>query len=101
MEPRHYIGITVLGVGVVLQPIGWMYSTIVAVASFILIAVGAVIFLTQRVLEKMEQKEFGSTSRGGPDLPGDIHGSSGWGRGGRSDAWESSSNEPGGHGGGD
>ena len=101
MESRHYIGIAIIVVGVVLQPIGWMYSTIVAVVSFILIAIGAFIFITQKVLEKMEEKEFGSANRGGPDLPGDVHGSSGWERGGRSDAWESSSHESGGHDGGD
>ncbi len=98
MEPRNYIGLLLVLAGVVLQSIGWIYSTIVAVLSFVLIALGLAIFITQRVLEKMEDREFGHGGGGGPAVPGDIHDYSGWGKGGRSDAWQSSSG--GGDGGG-
>ena len=99
MEARNYIGIVLVIIGTTLIPIGWMFSTTVTVIGFVLFVLGLIIFMTQRYIEKSEEAEFGGSGKGGSPMPADIHDHSGWGSGGRSEGWSSSSDS--GDGGGD
>ncbi len=101
MEPRNWIGITIIIAGVIIQPVGWMFAFWLQVVSFLLITVGVLIFVTQKYIQKSEEKEFSSSSANGPAMPGDIHDYSGWGEGGRSDSYSSSHGSDGGDGGSD
>ncbi len=98
MEPRNWIGITFIIAGVVLQPIGWMYFFSIQILSFVLIAIGAFIFVTQKYLDKAAENESRSSGGSGSGMPGDIHGHSGWDKGGRSDSWSSGVGSDGGGG---
>ncbi len=100
MESRNWIGLVIILAGVVIQPIAWMYNFWLQVLSFSLIFIGAFIFFTQKYIQRSEEKEFGASHTGGPVVPGDIHESSGWGHGGRSNSWSDSFGE-GGDGGAD
>ena len=102
METRHYIGLALVAAGVFIQPIGWIFYTWLSIISFVLIALGLFIFLTQKVIEKLEAKEMEERRRrkNAICMPGDIHDYSGWGKAGRSTAWDSSSGDGGGDGGG-
>ena len=95
MEARNYIGIVFVVIGTTLIPIGWMFSTIATVVGWIAFILGLIIFMTQRYIEKSEEAEYGE-NRGGPVVPSDIHDHSGWGSGGRSEGWKSSSDNDGG-----
>lgn len=88
MELRHWIGFAFLIAGISLQPIGWMFFTWVHIVSFVLILVGVALVITDRYIEYSDGGKFwgyGSTA-----LPGDIHGYSGWDKGGRTEAWSTS-----------
>ncbi len=100
MELRNWIGIVIIVVGLILQPVGWMYTFWLQGLSFVLIVTGVFIFMTQKYFEKSAENEFGSGSGGksGSGMPGDIYGNNGWDKGGRSESWNSDS---GGDGGGD
>ncbi|MFC1772171.1 hypothetical protein ACFL3A_02315 [Pseudomonadota bacterium] len=100
MEARQYIGIVLVIIGTTLIPIGWMFSTITAVVGWVAFVLGLAIFITQRYIEKTEEAEFGS-GRGGSGIPTDVHDHSGWGSGGRSESWKSSTDYDGGGDGGD
>lgn len=89
MELRNWIGIVIILIGVVLQPVGFMFVFWVQILSFVLIAIGVIIFATQKFIEYKEEKEFNSRGSSGPGMPGDIHEYSGWGSGGRSESWSS------------
>ena len=91
MEARNYIGIIFVVIATTLIPIGWMFSPIITIIGFVLFVLGLVIFMTQRYIEKTEEAEFNRSSKGGSPMPTDIHDHSGWGSGGRSDGWSSSS----------
>ncbi|MBI3547228.1 MAG: hypothetical protein HY081_11660 [Gammaproteobacteria bacterium] len=95
MQPRNWIGLVIILVGVMLQPIGWMYIFWVQILSFMLIFIGVFIFATQKFLEKSVEKELASERTSSRTMPGDIQDHSGWGEGGRSESWSSD------HGGGD
>ena len=97
MELRNYIGLVLIVIGTSLMPVGWMYSQIIAFVGFLFLVLGAIIFYTQRAIRKEEAQElrYGSSQRG-HDLPADIHGHSGWSRGGRSESYESEVSEQGG-----
>ena len=86
MEARNWIGIVIIFIGLILQPIGWMYYLWAQTLSFALIIIGALIFATQKFLDKQVEKDH-ETCSGGQAMPGDIHDYSGWGKGGRSDSW--------------
>jgi len=94
MEPRNWIGIVIILIGVILQPVGWIYLVWLQAVSFVLIAIGVFIFVTQKYIEHEEEKEFNARRRGS-GMPGDVHDNSGWGSGGRSDSWSSGSSEGG------
>ena len=95
MEPRNWIGLTIIIVGLILQPVGWMYVFWIQGLSFVLIAIGVLVFATQKILERKIEKEYGS---GGSGKPGEIHGYSGWGDGGRSESWKAEHGGDGGSG---
>jgi len=104
MEPRNYIGIVLVAIGTSLIPIGWMYSPTTTLIGFIIFLLGLIIFMTQKYIEKIEDREFSSSARSGQELPADINDHSGWGHGGRSTGWEYSHSDFGegdGDGGGD
>ena len=109
MDFRKWIGLGSILAGVLIQPIGWMYEFWLQILSFVLIFVGAFIFVTQKYVDKAV-KEFNSGGRGrrgrrgrrgGPVMPGDIHDYSGWGKGGRSESYMSKSSSDGDGGGGE
>lgn len=82
------LGLILLVVGIVLQPIGWAYVHWLTPASFVLILVGVLLlFLGWREDRKDRLQRAALLGEGG--LPGDIHGYSGQMRGGRSTSWES------------
>jgi hypothetical protein len=101
MEARHYIGIILIGIGTLLIPIGWMFYPIVTIIGWLAFILGLIIFMTQKVIEKMEDKEFGEGGKSGTAVPTDIHDYSGWGSGGRSEGWSSSQSSGNDGGGGD
>lgn len=68
--------------------------------SIVLIFVGVMVFATQKYIDKTEEREFSSSDRSGHAMPGDIHGHTGWDKGGRSESWSSNFSD-GGDGGGD
>ena len=86
MEPRNWIGLTIAFIGMVLQPIGWILYPWVRILSLVLFAVGVAIFFTQKYIEQMDAKEFGSGSDPSSSGPGDIYNYSGWRSGGRSES---------------
>jgi len=90
MEPRNWIGLIILFVGVAIQPIGWMFYFWVQILSFVLIVIGCLIFGSQKYMDYQDEKEFSSGRTGGTVVPGDIHDHSGWGSGGQSSSWQSS-----------
>ncbi len=101
MNPFRAVGLIILLVGVILQPIGWMYSHWLTPISFLSIIAGVFLMLRGRQLDGSGE----GTSSGrltGREMPGDIHGYSGQMSGGRSTSWESShSSDSGGSDGGD
>jgi len=101
MEPRNWIGLIIIFIGVAIQPIGWMFYFWVQILSFILIVIGLLIFCTQKYLDYQVEKEFSSGSSNGQGIPGDVHDHSGWGSGGQSSSWSSSDSGGGDSGGGD
>lgn len=100
MEARNYIGLVIIIIGVGLQPVGWMYSWKAHVVSFVLIFIGVFIFATQKYLDYAFEKECRERERGRA-LPGDIEGHSGWDNGGKTTAFQNSSDFGGSDGGGD
>ena len=101
MEHRNWIGLIFILAGIIIQPIGWMFMFWLQVLSFVLIFIGTLIFVTQKYIEKSEEKEFGTGRSQGPAMPGDVHDYSGWGKGGRSESYMSDSSSDGGGGAGD
>ena len=87
MESRNWIGLVIILAGVILQPIGWMYFYWVQIVSYALIFIGVFIFATQSYLDKSVEKEYGTAN--GSAMPGDVLDHSGWGKGGRSESWNS------------
>ena len=98
MRLRNIFAVALLIVGVVLQPLGWMYASWLAVISFAAIVAGAV-FLQFEDSTSDEGADGTSDRSRSRDMPGDIHGHSGQLSGGRSTAWESN-HSGGGDGGG-
>jgi hypothetical protein len=90
------IGLALLLLGVVLQPIGWAYMHWLTPVSFAAIFFGVLLFIgASRELAKDEANGRGPSGR---DMPGDIHGYSGQMHGGRSTSWESRGSDGGGAG---
>lgn len=88
MNPIRVVGLLVLLVGVVLQPIGWMYTHWLTAASFVAIVVGVFVLIVGR--ERHIANAGGSDPRtAGREMPGDIYGHSGQMSGGRSTSWQS------------
>jgi len=88
MSPSRIGGLLILIGGVVLQPVGWMFSHWLTPVSFAAILVGVVLLFRGR---KQDGSGSGSESASltGREMPGDIHGYSGQMSGGRSTSWES------------
>ena len=81
------LGLVLLVVGVVLQPIGWAYIHWLTPVSFAAIFVGVLMFIG--ATHKLREEEGNGRGPSGKDMPGDIHGYSGQMHGGRSTSWES------------
>ena len=96
MELRHWFAFPFLIAGIVLQPIGWMYYTWALVVSFVLFLIGACLVVTDRYIEYSDGGNFWGYGRA---MPADVHGHSGWDKGGRTDSWLSSQDGTGGEGG--
>jgi uncharacterized membrane protein YgcG len=100
MEPRNWIGIVMLIAGIIIQPIGWMYAFWLQLVSFVFIVLGVSIFFTQKLIERMEERERSAGHPSHHPMPGDIHDYNGWGHGGRSTSWTSGHDSGGSDGGG-
>ena len=95
MNVRTILAIVLLLVGVVLQPIGWMYATWLAIVSFAAIVAAGLLLYAGRV--RAGEGDGGTSGHSaGRGMPGDIHGHSGQLSGGRSTAWESNHSAEGG-----
>jgi hypothetical protein len=95
MSALRILGLLFLLVGVVLQPLGWIYAMWLAAVSFAAIVLGVLLLYAG----KKDDAEGGAEPSGraaGRGMPGDIHGHSGQLSGGRSTAWESHSADGGG-----
>lgn len=89
MNPSRIVGLLALIGGVVLQPVGWIYSHWLTPVSIVAIFVGVFLLLRSRGLDGSGGGS-ASGSYTGREMPGDIHGYSGQMSGGRSTSWESS-----------
>jgi hypothetical protein len=95
MSARNIVGLMLLLVGVVLQPVGWMYTHWATAVSFAAIVAGVLMLYVERRHD--EGNAWAGTRRpAGRDMPGDVHGHSGQYSGGRSTAWESNHSSDGG-----
>lgn len=109
MNPFRAVGLIILLIGVILLPIGWMYSHWLTPVywltpiSFLSIIAGVLLMLRGRQMGSGEGTSSGRLT--GRKMPGDIHGYSGQMSGDSSTSWESSdssdSGDSGGGGGGD
>ena len=86
MNFTRVIGLLVLLVGVVLQPVGWMYTHWFTAVSYAAIFVGVMLLLHG---DEAADGDGPIGRASGRALPGDIHGHSGQMTGGRSTSWES------------
>ena len=95
MNTSRIVGLLLLIGGVILQPVGWMFSHWITPLSFAAI-VGGVLLL----FRGQEHESFYGKGESGRfterEMPGDIHGYSGQMSGGRSTSWESSHSSNGG-----
>ena len=83
---REIGGLILIIAGAAIAPLGWIISHKILVGAAALIAVGAALFYTARVLRREERlaKEASGGSGDGA-IPGDIHNYSGWRSGGRTE----------------
>lgn len=92
------LGIVVFIAGVVLQPVGWMFTHWLTLVSGLAIVAGVVLIFSGR--DEGGGGDGDPVKLTGREMPGDIHGYSGQMSGGRSTAWESGhADHGGGHGG--
>jgi hypothetical protein len=95
VNSSRIVGLFVIIGGVVLQPVGWMFSHWFTPISFAAILIGVLVLLRGR--EQGGGGGEGTSGRlTGREMPGDIHGHSGQMSGGRSTSWESSHSSDGG-----
>jgi hypothetical protein len=95
MSVRTIFGLMLILAGVVLQPVGWMYTHWLTVVSLVAIVAGVLLLYVEHSHEGASAGE--RTDRPtGRDMPGDVHGHSGQYSGGRSTAWESNHSSDGG-----
>ena len=93
MQTREYIGILLFAIGILIVPLGWMFSPSLSALGAIVAFIGIAIFSTQRFMNKSTAEEHKKQPKRGYEVPSDIHDHSGWGRGGRSSGWMSSNSD--------
>lgn len=71
--------------GLVLVPVAWAFSRLLWLLAFLLLAVGAALFYTERKREEALEKEADGGACHGTAVPTDIHNYTGWRSGGRRD----------------
>ena len=84
---REISGLVVAIAGVALVPIGWYFSRLLWIAAVLLVVLGLLLLLTDRVLKFEHEIENASAAYAPPvrpGVPGDVHNYSGWRDGGRS-----------------
>lgn len=91
--PLRIAGLVILLLGVIIQPVGWMFVFWMTYLSAALMFVGIMLLLAS-AREEAEDVGEGLLRMWRPrsqsrEMPGDIHGRSGQLAGGRSTAWES------------
>lgn len=94
MNILRVLGFFTLLVGVVLQPIGWMFIQSLTILSFVAIFVGVLLLLHGRRIDNDSDGSSGGVT--GREMPGDIHGYSGQMSGGRTTSRESNHHSSGG-----
>lgn len=93
MNFREGLGLVLAVVGAALVPLGWIVSAKIYLIAFVVFAVGAYLFYTERRLKReleIEKERFGRRASG-PEVPVDIHNYTGWRSGGRRQDMESTS----------
>jgi len=84
---REITGLGIAAIGVALVPLGWYFSRLLWIAAIVLVVVGLLLLLTDRILKSEREIEAASSGYATPvrpSVPGDIHNYSGWRDGGRS-----------------
>ncbi len=84
---REVAGLVIAIAGVALVPLGWYFSRMLWAVAVVLVIVGLVLLLTDRLLKSEREIENTSSAYAPPvrsSVPGDIHNYSGWRDGGRS-----------------
>jgi membrane protein implicated in regulation of membrane protease activity len=92
MSIREIAGLILIIAGVAITPLGWIVSLKLLIIAVALIAVGAALFWTTRVMrrqKRIDREQSGGGSYGTP-VPRDINNSTGWLSGGRTKTIESS-----------
>jgi hypothetical protein len=84
---REITGLVIVAVGVAVIPLGWYFSRLLWAAAAVLVVVGLILMLTDRVMER--EREIANTPAyyvppSKPSVPADVHNYSGWRDGGRS-----------------
>jgi hypothetical protein len=95
---REVIGLVVAIVGVSLIPIGWYFSRLLWIAAVVLVVLGLLLLLTDRVMKSEREIENAPAAYATPvrpGVPGDAHNYSGWRDGGRSLGGEDSGGDAG------
>jgi cytochrome c-type biogenesis protein CcmH/NrfF len=84
---REIAGMVVAGLGVALVPVGWYSSRLLWLASGLLIVIGVLMLVTERVAAAEKEVENRPEINPAPvkqSVPADIHNYSGWRDGGQS-----------------
>lgn len=86
---REVTGLVLIIAGVAALPLTWMFSRLWWAACFLLVLIGVVLFLTDRISDRLEEdRKQGSDRPVRPEVPGDVHNYSGWRSGGRSETMD-------------
>lgn len=94
MSIRETLGLALIILGLVLTPVAWATSRELWLLAFGLFALGAGLFVTERIQRRMAKAERDGGGDGGSSgraMPTDIHNYTGWRSGGRSETMDNSS----------
>ena len=92
MNVREMLGLATIVVALVLVPVAWTTSRMLWLVSFLLLVLGSILFVSERIarrLERLERETGGGTCASGHAMPTDVHNFTGWRSGGRSETMDS------------
>ena|SRR5688500_1523959 len=96
---REALGLFLIFVGLVLVPVGWMWSRQLWLVAGLIWLLGVLLFFSERIMKRVEEDAKEGGEAGGSHrmpLPGDVHNYSGWRHGGRSENMDGESSSGGG-----